>query len=84
MFDSWLMLKINEIDSQEFYEKGNILKIRTLLVNDKNKRLGTMYLRIVDDIAKDNGIKYIYLTIKINNNELIKFVKKIIIKSIVN
>ena len=34
---SIMILKINETDSQQFLEKSNILKIRTLLVNDKKK-----------------------------------------------
>ena len=73
---SILMLKINEIDSQQFFLKGKILKIRTFLVHDKNKGIGTMYLKIIDDIAKVNTIKYIYLTIKIKNNEFIQFIEK--------
>lgn len=32
---SIMILKLGETDSQQFLEKGNILKIRTLLVNDK-------------------------------------------------
>lgn len=73
---SILMLKINEMDSQQFFLKGKILKIRTFLVLDKNKGIGTMYLKIIDDIAKVNTIKYIYLTIKIKNNEFIQFIEK--------
>ena len=73
---SILILKINETDSKEFFEKGNILKIRTLLVNDKNKGIGTLYLKFIDNIAKDNNIKYIYVTIKTSNQEFIKFIEK--------
>ena len=73
---SVMILKINEIDSQQFMENGNILKIRTLLVNDKNKGIGKMYLSFIDDIAITNNIDYIYLTIKISNKELISFVEK--------
>ena len=73
---SILILKVNEKDSQQFKEKGNILKIRTILVLDKNKGIGTKYIKMVDDIAIKNNINYIYLTIKITNNEVINFMKK--------
>ena len=73
---SIMMLKLGETDSQQFLEKGNILKIRTLLVNDKNKGIGKTYMSIIDDIAICNNIDYIYLTIKSNNKELISFMEK--------
>ena len=73
---SILILKYNEIDSQQFKEKGNILKIRTLLVIQKGKGIGKIYLKLIDDIARKNKINYIYLTIKINNNELINYMEK--------
>ena len=73
---SLLILKIKEDDSQQFFEKGNILKIRTFLVNNKKKGIGTTYLDIVNDISIKNSIDYIYLTIKINNKELIDFMEK--------
>ena len=72
---SILILKINETDSEQFQEEGNILKIRTILVEDKNKGIGKMYLDLVDEIAKENYIDYIYLTVKIDNNELINYIK---------
>ena len=73
---SIMILKIYETDSQQFLEKGNILKIRTLLVNDKKKGIGKMYLNIVDNVAICNNIDYIYLTIKNDNKELIDFIEK--------
>lgn len=73
---SIMILKINETDSQQFLEKGNILKIRTLLVNDKKKGIGKMYLSIIDNIAICNNIDYIYLTVKNDNKELIDFIEK--------
>ncbi len=73
---SLLILKIKENDSQQFFKDGNILKIRTLLVKDNNKGIGTMYFKMIDDIAKDNSINYIYLTIKNDNDALIRFVSK--------
>lgn len=73
---SIMILKLGETDSQQFLEKGNILKIRTLLVNDKKKGIGKMYLSIVDNIAICNNIDYIYLTIKNDNIELINFMKR--------
>ena len=73
---SIMMLKLGETDSQQFLEKGNILKIRTLLVTDKNKGIGKMYLSIVDNIAICNSIDYIYLTIKNDNKELIDFIRR--------
>lgn len=75
-FTSVMILKLGETDSQQFLEKGNILKIRTILVSDKNKGIGKMYLNIVDEIASHNNIDYIYLTIKKDNKELIDFIKK--------
>ena len=59
---------------QEAYR--NILKIRAFLVNDTNKGIGTTYLELIDDIAFNNNIDYIYLTIKKNNNKLIRFMEK--------
>ena len=73
---SIMILKHDETDSQQFLEKGNILKIRTLLVTDKNKGIGKTYMSIIDDIAICNDIDYIYLTIKNDNKELISFIKK--------
>ncbi len=73
---SIMILKINETDSQQFLKKGNILKIRTILVNDKKKGIGKMYLNIADNIAICNNIDYIYLTIKNDNKELIDFIEK--------
>lgn len=73
---SIMILKLGETDSQQFLEKGNILKIRTLLVNDKKKGIGKMYLSIVDNIAISNNIDYIYLTIKNDNKELIDFMER--------
>ena len=73
---SIMILKLGETDSQQFLEKGNILKIRTLLVNDKKKGIGKMYMSIIDNIAICNNIDYIYLTIKKDNNELIDFIKR--------
>jgi len=73
---SIMILKLGETDSQQFLEKGNILKIRTLLVNDKKKGIGKMYLSIVDNIAICNNIDYIYLTIKNDNKELIDFMRR--------
>ena len=73
---SIMMLKPGETDSQQFLEKGNILKIRTLLVTDKNKGIGKTYMSIIDDIAINNNIDYIYLTIKNNNKELIDYMKR--------
>ncbi len=80
---SIMILKIFEDDSQQFLEKGNILKIRTLLVTDKKKGIGSMYLNIIDDIAASNNIDYIYLTLKKDNKELISFIEKKLIRSIV-
>ena len=73
---SIMILKLGETDSQQFLKKGNILKIRTLLINDKKKGIGKMYLGIVDNIAICNNIDYVYLTVKNGNKELIDFMKK--------
>lgn len=73
---SIMMLKVGETDSQQFLEKGNILKIRTLLVTDKNKGIGKMYLDITNNIAISNNINYIYLTAKKDNKELFNYIEK--------
>ena len=73
---SIMILKIKEKDSQQFFENGNILKIRTLLVNDENKGIGKEYLKIVDDIAVKNDIDYIYCTVKMYKNKFIDFLLK--------
>lgn len=73
---SIMILKINEIDSQQFLEDGNILKLRSLLINDKNKGIGKMYLDIANNIAISNSINYIYLTAKKDNKELFNYIEK--------
>lgn len=73
---SILILKIDEKDSTQFFEEGKIMKIRTFLVDDVLKGIGSFYMEIVDDIARENDIKYIYLTIKKENEKMIDFVKK--------
>ena len=73
---SILILKLNELDKEQFKENGNILKIRTFLVLDKNRGIGTKYLKLINDIATTNNIDYIYMTIKIKNKELINFMQK--------
>lgn len=71
---SILILKINENDSQQIYEK-NVLKIRTLDVLDNSKGIGKFYLKIVNDIALANNINMVYVTCKKNNDQFIKFIK---------
>lgn len=63
---SILIVKVGENDSQQINDK-NILKIRTLNVVDTNKGIGSFYLKIINDIAKDNDIHLIYVTCKNNN-----------------
>lgn len=73
---SLFIIKIDEKDSNEFFEEGNILKIRSFIVSDKNKGVGTNYLKLVENIANANHINYIYLTVKKDNTELIRFLEK--------
>ena len=73
---SIMILKINETDSQQFLEDGNILKIRSLLINDKKRGIGKMYLDIANNIAISNNINYIYLTAKKDNKELFNYIEK--------
>lgn len=73
---SIMILKINETDSQQFLDKGNILKIRTFFVSDNKKGIGKMYLDIANEIAISNNINYIYLTIKNNNIKLLNYFEK--------
>lgn len=70
---SLLILKINEVDSQQIDIK-NVLKIRTLNVLDSNKGIGKFYLKLIDDIALNNDIKVIYVTCKKDNSEFIDFI----------
>lgn len=76
MITSILILKSKEEDSQQFFEKGNILKIRTFFVKEKNKGIGSRYLELIDKIANEQNIDYTYLTIKKENRELINFMEK--------
>ena len=73
---SIMILKINEKDSLQFNKEGNILKLRSFIVKDKNKGIGKLYLNIMNEIAISNNIDYIYLTVKETNNELISFIEK--------
>ena len=73
---SIMILKINEKDSLQFNKEGNILKLRSFIVKDKNKGIGKLYLDIMNEIAISNNIDYIYLTVKETNNELISFIEK--------
>ena len=73
---SIMILKINEKDSLQFNKEGNILKVRSFIVKDKNKGIGKLYLDIMNEIAISNNIDYIYLTVKETNNELISFIEK--------
>ena len=59
---SIMILKLNEKDSSQISYKDNVLKIRTLKVEDKNKGIGTSYMNIIHDLAVSNNIKYIYYT----------------------
>ena len=73
---SIMILKLNEKDSLQFNKEGNILKLRSFIVKDKNKGIGKLYLNIMNEIAISNNIDYIYLTVKETNNELISFIEK--------
>lgn len=58
-----MVLKINENDSQQLNKK-NLLKIRTFNILKKNNGIGSYYLKLIDDIAKDYNIDIIYVTLK--------------------
>ena len=73
---SIMILKLNEKDSSQIPYKDNVLKIRTLKVEDKNKGIGTSYMNIIHDLAVSNNIKYIYYTCNKNNKEFINFTLK--------
>lgn len=72
---SVMVLKINENDSQQLNKK-NLLKIRTFNILKKNNGIGSYYLKLIDDIAKDYNIDIIYVTLKKDNIEFQKFIKK--------
>jgi ASC-1-like (ASCH) protein len=71
---SILILKINEQDSQQLNKNGKILKIRTFNVLEKNIGIGRFYMNLIDDIAHDNNVNYIYVTFKKDNNNFQKFI----------
>ena len=73
---SLMILKIDEKDSNQITTKETLLKIRTLIVKDKNKGIGNRYLNKSIEIAKQNKINYIYITCKNNNKEMIEFLSK--------
>ena len=73
---SVLILKLNETDSQQFLQNGNIMKVRSLMVKDNRHGIGSRYMKLIDDIAKLNHIQYIYMAIQKENEELINFIKK--------
>ncbi len=73
---SVLILKLNETDSQQFLQDGNIMKVRSLMVKDIRHGIGSRYMKLIDDIAAQNHIQYIYMAIQKDNEELINFVKK--------
>ena len=73
---SILIIKMDEKDSKQVNLEGKIMKIRTLLVSLKNKGIGTRYIKLVIDIAKQNNVKYLYITCKKDNLEMIKFLTK--------
>lgn len=71
-----LIIKLDEKDSKQVNLDGKIMKIRTLLVSDKNKGIGTRYIKLVNEIAKQNEVKHIYITCNKNNLEMINFLNK--------
>lgn len=73
---SILIIKMDEKDSKQVHLKGKIMKIRTLLVSLKNKGIGTRYIKLINEFAKQNEVKHIYITCKKNNLEMIDFLNK--------
>lgn len=73
---SILIIKMDEKDSKQVHLKGKILKIRTLLVSLKNKGIGTRYIKLINELAKQNEVNHIYITCKKNNLEMINFLNK--------
>lgn len=73
---SILIIKMDEKDSKQVHLDGKIMKIRTLLVSLKNKGIGTRYIKLVNELAKQNEVNHIYITCKKNNLEMINFLNK--------
>lgn len=73
---SILIIKMDEKDSKQVHLDGKIMKIRTLLVSHKNKGIGTRYIKLVNELAKQNEVNHIYITCKKNNLEMINFLNK--------
>ena len=73
---SILLLKLNETDSQQFIKSGNIMKVRSIMVGETNKGIGTAYMKLVDGIALSNHIQYIYITCKKENEKFMQFLRK--------
>ena len=74
IINSILILKVGENDSQQIEEK-NVLKIRTFNVIDKNMKIGTSYMEIINSIAREKNIKTIYVTCKKDKTDFINFIK---------
>jgi len=76
---SLLILKIEEKENYDFDKKFNYkkaLKISTFKVADTGKKIGSMYLKIIDDFAKENNVEIIYLTVFEKQKEFINFIEK--------
>ena len=74
IINSILILKVGENDSQQIEEK-NVLKIRTFNVIDKNMKIGTSYMEIINSIVREKNIKTIYVTCKKDKTDFISFIK---------
>lgn len=73
---SLLILKIEENEIYNFDKEFNykkVLKISTFKVEDTGKKIGSMYLKIIDEVAKENDVEIIYLTVFENQKELSEF-----------
>ena len=57
------------------FEKNKRIKICTLKVNDKGKKIGSKYLKLVRSIAIKNNINEIYITLFDNHKDLIELLE---------
>lgn len=77
---SILVLKIEEENENynfiKEFKPSKRLKICTLKVTDKYKRLGTKYLELVHREAIKNNINEIYITLYTNHKDLINLLEK--------
>ena len=77
---SLLILKVENNENYQDFEKEfknkKRLKISTFKVLEVKKKIGTNFLNIVDNYAKENNVEEIYLTVFEGQQNFINFIEK--------